>query len=266
MPLKPDVLAGKRTNVDHVDPVSCPRSYVDRQVLSLSEKSRVGNWLGSSWVALAHELLDQARHPVVIPVRNGDELRLVVQLLEGSVRLGDDERASETVGVLCMNVGMIPVNSRLVNGEVVCKAAARRDGTLGDLTRAVHVRLILEEETMEVKSGRLILQVVLHINDDPLVDAGLHGWNGPAAVDANHISLGHAVGVRPDPRDVEIVYVDAIVVGVPRGSVLVVGRTRRQREEKNERNKDGTQEGEKPSLRHHEWKRKCPSGKLQFLK
>lgn len=113
--LEPDVLPGKGANVDHAEEIRLSRLQRDTQVLRVVQQGRVGHRLGAGRVGLAHEAGQQAVHLVVVPVGHSHDDLLVVHVLEGRLRVVDDEGPSQAVGVLAMDVGMVPVGAGLVD-------------------------------------------------------------------------------------------------------------------------------------------------------
>lgn len=74
-----------------------------------------------------------------------------------------------------------------------------------NLSRAIHFRCTIHEQAMEMKSGGLISQLIVDIDDDLIADSRRHYWQRPLIVDADGWSLEGAIRVCSDPGDVEIV-------------------------------------------------------------
>lgn len=115
MALKPEVLASKGSYVD--DPEHVGLAWLNRyaKVLGVVHESRVGHRLGSSRIGNAHELLDQRRHLVVVPIRKCKYELLVILILVRVVRVMNDQWATETIGILASDMRVIPVCARLVD-------------------------------------------------------------------------------------------------------------------------------------------------------
>ena len=74
-----------------------------------------------------------------------------------------------------------------------------------DLTRPVHIGCPIHEDAVEVQRGGLVTELVLDVDDDLVALSRPHDGQRPLPVDANGRPLEHAIGVGPDPGDVEIV-------------------------------------------------------------
>lgn len=93
----------------------------------------------------------------------------------------------------------------VTHGEVVCKRASGGNGALSDLRGAIHVDGAIHEEAVEVQRGRLVAQLVVHIDDDVVADVCIYARDGPLAVDADGGAVEGAVGIGRDPANVEVV-------------------------------------------------------------
>lgn len=63
----------------------------------------------------------------------------------------------------------------------------------------------VHEEAVEVQRGRLVAQLVVHIDDDVVADICIDARDGPLAVDADGGAVESAVGIDRDPANVEVV-------------------------------------------------------------
>jgi hypothetical protein len=115
VPFEPHILAGKGTDVDHTHEVRLARLQCERQIMGVVEQGRLRDRFSSARVLLAHKARDQTRHLVVIPIGYGKDDLFVVLVLVRIVGVMDDEGPSQTIGVLPLIMGMIPICSRLVN-------------------------------------------------------------------------------------------------------------------------------------------------------
>ena len=88
----------------------------------------------------------------MIPIRYRNSILLIV--LIRFVRIVNEERCSETIGVLTIRVGMDPVGSILLDCEIVYQTGARRDTTVNRL-----IAVILKT-TQTVDGGFLMLSSV----------------------------------------------------------------------------------------------------------
>lgn len=95
-----------------------------------------------------------------------------------------DQGSPQSVRVLCSDVGVVPVRSRLGRLELVSEALAGRDRALRDMSRAVHEGVALLGHPMPVDASILIIQVVRDVDDDLVPNVDLQAWAGPLAVDA----------------------------------------------------------------------------------
>ncbi|KAK5629245.1 hypothetical protein RRF57_004959 [Xylaria bambusicola] len=78
MPLEPDVLSRKSSNVGHTEQVRLSRLDRDFQVLGFVEEGGLWHWLCAGWVSFGIEGREQDRHLLVIPVRYGENNFLIV--------------------------------------------------------------------------------------------------------------------------------------------------------------------------------------------
>ena len=63
---------------------------------------------------------------------------------------------------------------------------------------AVHV------ETMEMQRSRLVAQVIVSIDDDPITNVNLDCRDWPLAIDANDWALESIVRISSDPANIKI--------------------------------------------------------------
>jgi hypothetical protein len=114
--LKPEVLSSKGTHVDHAEEVRSLGLDGESEVHSLVHQSGVRDRLSTRRVRLDHEELgDEILHLIVIPVRQCQNKLFINLLLVRKVLVVNNQRAAQTVGVLCAGVGVIPVSTRLVD-------------------------------------------------------------------------------------------------------------------------------------------------------
>ncbi len=99
----------------------------------------------------------------MVPVRERDDGRLVVDVIETRVRIVrvvHNERTTETVTVLCRQVAVVPESTSLVRrGEVIQERVALRDGALVHHSRTIGPVGPLLEQTMPVLESQASITV-----------------------------------------------------------------------------------------------------------
>jgi hypothetical protein len=60
-------------------------------------------------------------------------------------------------------------------------------------------------QAVEMKTGRLVSQLVVNLNDNVVADIGSDNWKRPLAIDANCWSNKSTVWIGINPGDVEVV-------------------------------------------------------------
>ena len=93
----------------------------------------------------------------------------------------------------------------LLDGEIVCQSGSRRDCTLGDGRRSVHITGTILKEAVEMQRGRFVAELVEHVHYDSITDIRRDRRDWPLVVDANGWSLEGTVGVARCPSDIEVI-------------------------------------------------------------
>lgn len=133
----------------------------------------------------------------MVPVRNGEDKLFIV--FKGGFGIVNHEGSSETVRILAFVVGVIPVGTRLVDGEVVGEAGTWGDRTLCDHDRTVHVVGPVHEQAMEVERGVFVTERVVEVDNEAITNLDIYPRRRPLVVDSNDRSLGQAVWIGRDP-------------------------------------------------------------------
>lgn len=161
----------------------------------------------------------------MVPVGHGHDDFFVVAVLEGRVWVVHDQRPAQTIGVLAVDVGVVPVSAGLVDLVFVCeyvapwygrrcagthlevvgKPLAREDGTLRDMHRPVHMGGTLHEQAVKMQRGGLVAERVEDIDYQLVALVDVDGRNRPLAVDADDRAVGRTVRVGREPAYLEVV-------------------------------------------------------------
>jgi hypothetical protein len=89
--------------------------------------------------------------------------------------------------------------------ESIGKFGSGWNRALRDLTRPVHIGRPIHEDAVEMQRGGLIAELVVNVDDNLVALGRPHDGKRPLSIDANGWPLEHAIGICPDPGDVEIV-------------------------------------------------------------
>jgi hypothetical protein len=221
MPLKPHILRSESAHIDHTDEIRLARLNLDSQVLRVVDQSGLWDRFSPRWVRDANEALEQLLHPVMVPVGESQNNLLIVQILVRVFRIMHDQRATETIWILASLVAVVPVCSWLVDllthqslltidfklayRKVVRKRAARKDTTLRNRNRPIHMRCPILVQAMEMQRRTLVTQRVLDVHDDSVTFGSDDGFNRPPAVYSHHRARLLSIWIRVRPGDVEVV-------------------------------------------------------------
>ena len=94
---------------------------------------------------------------------------------------------------------------RNTHSEVVGHCATRRNRTLIDTCRSVHIRCSILEQAMEMQTRGHVSQSIMSIDHDPVANLSSYLWYWPLAIDSNYCSLELAIWICSRPADIEIV-------------------------------------------------------------
>jgi hypothetical protein len=114
MTLEPNVMGCEGANVDQAHEICLAWLDIDLKVLRVVHKGRLRHGLSTRGVLDTDELLEQGLDGLMVPVRQSDDDLLIVLALVRAVGIMDNDRAAQTLGVLAVIVGVVPICSRLV--------------------------------------------------------------------------------------------------------------------------------------------------------
>ena len=133
----------------------------------------------------------------MIPVAQHDSTEIdVVVSIGGTV---DDERADDSAGVLCAEVGMIPGGAVQICVELVCEGLSRCNRTLSDARNAILIRCTFLKKTVPVQSRAFLRTFDSIVNCDlhSVTPVGLNGWSRVLSIDKHHVDLDSIRRVHP---------------------------------------------------------------------
>lgn len=137
---------------------------------------------------------------VLFLTRKGHGMFLIIFTNVGILRIMDNQRSTETIGVLGTDVRVPPVGTRLVDEELIGEALAGGDRALPDVSSAIHVRSPFVIETVPVDAGGFIAEVVSNVDDDLVAEVHFEGRTRPLSVDAYTIRKCVSSQGRKTPR------------------------------------------------------------------
>lgn len=89
--------------------------------------------------------------------------------------------------------------------EIVGKCTVRGDTTLHNTLGTIHFICSILEQAMEMKTGRLVAQLIVYVGNDAVTLGEVQWWQWPLSIDTLHRTFGLISRVGIDPSDVPIV-------------------------------------------------------------
>ena len=198
------VLCHKCSNVEKPQQVCRVRLDRNTYVQRVVEQEGVGNRLRTGRVVQRQEIRRDVLDQLVVPVAYGHDYLLVVLILEIRVGVVDEEGLAIAIWVAEIGVAVVPVRPVLRHREVVGEVRSRRNWTLGNHVRPVHV--VGSDLVHAVKmDGGISVQPVVHVDHQLVALLHLDDGQRPPTVYAHDLPLRVAIGVAGDPTHVEIV-------------------------------------------------------------
>lgn len=115
MTLEPNMLTSKSSYIDEMEQIRLARLDGYGKVLGIVHEGTIWNRLRASWVCLIEELWNQDLHFIVVPIRERNSHFSIGLVLVWKIWVGNDKRSSETIWVLSLVVGMIPICAGLIS-------------------------------------------------------------------------------------------------------------------------------------------------------
>ncbi|ANB12410.1 hypothetical protein AWJ20_663 [Sugiyamaella lignohabitans] len=200
------VLSNKSTNVDDSQHISGIGLNRDLGVLSIIEQKRVGNRLGSRRIIQRQETRVDALNSLMVPIRQGNKDIFII--VKGESLIMNNKSLTVTIGILRIDVRVVPVSTVLIHSEVISDVSTRSNRTLSDHDRTVHLSTSVLEDTVEMDRGITIRQSIVHIHDNTVTLVNFNDRQWPLAIDTNHLTFMKTIGVGIDPCNVEIIGAD----------------------------------------------------------
>ena len=112
---KPEVLCCKGSHVDDTEHISFTRLHSNCKILSIIHERSVWDGFSACRVGVADEEVEKSGHLVMVPVGKRKHNLFIVLVLVGRIRIVYDQWATQTIRILTLDMGMIPICTRLVN-------------------------------------------------------------------------------------------------------------------------------------------------------